>query len=73
LDDFNDERFHATGIGAILIFEGQICNCFTVPLSIDNSAYLSQLSKIVAGVNSQKKLRESLYRSKSVVYRQNYC
>ena len=104
MDDFNDERFHATGIGAILIFEGQICNCFTVPLSIDNSAYLGQLSKIVgevdlqiflnkinvwfdavtfkhcenlseivAGGNSQKKLRESLYRSKSVDQRQTYC
>ena len=24
LDDFNDQPFHATGIGAILIFEGQI-------------------------------------------------
>ena len=24
LDDFNDQLFHATGIGAILIFEGQI-------------------------------------------------
>ena len=23
LDDFNDQPFHATGIGAILIFEGQ--------------------------------------------------
>ena len=53
LDDFNDERFHATGIGAILIFEGQICNCFTVPLSVDNSAYLSQLFKIVGEVNLQ--------------------
>ena len=53
LDDFNDERFHATGIGAILIFEGQICNCFTVPLSVDNSAYLSQLSKIVGEVDLQ--------------------
>ena len=53
LDDFIDEHFHATGIGAILIFEGQICNCFTVPLSIDNSAYLSQLSKIVGEVNLQ--------------------
>ena len=53
LDDFNDEHFHATGIEAILIFEGQICNCFTVPLSIDNSAYLSQLSKIAGEVNLQ--------------------
>ena len=53
LDDFNDEYFHVTGIGAILIFEGQICNCFTVPLSVDNSAYLSQLSKIAGEVNLQ--------------------
>ena len=53
LDDFNAKHFHATGIGAILIFEGQICNCFTVPLSIDNSIYLSQLSKIVGEVNLQ--------------------
>ena len=53
LDDFNDEHFHATGIGAILIFEGQICNCFTVPLSVDNSAYLGQLSKIVGEVDLQ--------------------
>ena len=53
LDDFNDEHFHVTGIEAILIFEGQICNCFTVPLSIDNSASLSQLSKIVGEVNLQ--------------------
>ena len=50
---FNDYSFHTTGIEAILIFEGQICNCFTVPLSIDNSAYLSQLSKIVGEVNLQ--------------------
>ena len=53
LDDFNDEHFHATGIEAILIFEGQICNCFTVPLSVDNSAYLSQLFKIAGEVNLQ--------------------
>jgi len=53
LDDFNDEHFHVTGVEAILIFEGQICNCFTVPLSVDNSAYLSQLSKIVGEVNLQ--------------------
>ena len=31
LDDFNDQPFHATGIGAILIFEGQDVNCFGVP------------------------------------------
>ena len=29
-----------------------------------------KLSKIVAGVNSQKKLRESRYRSKSVGFKQ---
>ena len=33
--------------------EGQICNCFTVPLSVDNSASLSQLFKIVGEVNLQ--------------------
>ena len=48
---FNDYSFHTTGIEAILIFEGQICNCFTVPLSIDNSACLSHLSKIAGEVN----------------------
>ena len=53
LDDFNDEHFHVTGVEAILIFEGQICNCFTVPLSVDNSEYLSQLFKIVGEVNLQ--------------------
>ncbi len=31
LDDFNDQPFHATGIGAILIFEGKNVNCFGVP------------------------------------------
>ena len=51
--DFLLAGFHTTGIGAILIFEGQICNCFTVPLSVDNSTYLSQLSKIVGEVNLQ--------------------
>ena len=50
---FNDYSFHTTGIEAILIFEGQICNCFTVPLSIDNSACLSHLSKIAGEVNLQ--------------------
>ena len=53
MDDFNDEHFHVTGVEAILIFEGQICNCFTVPLSVDNSAYLSQLFQIVGEVNLQ--------------------
>ena len=45
--------FQFTDIGAILSFLGQICNCFTVPLSIDNCVYLSQLSKIVGEVNLQ--------------------
>ena len=53
MNDFNDYSFHTTGIGAILIFEGQICNCFTGPLSVDNSASLSQLFKIVGEVNLQ--------------------
>ena len=41
------------GIGAILIFAGQICNCFTVPWPMANCAYLSQLSKIAGEVDLQ--------------------
>ena len=36
-----------------LFLKDKFCNCFTVPLSIDNSASLSQLSKIVGEVNLQ--------------------
>ena len=51
--DFNDQLFHVTGIGSILIFAGQICNCFTVPWPMANCAYLSQLSKIAGEVDLQ--------------------